>query len=201
MWAVFILFFRLCLMGSLNYLRSYNIFLLIVFAWVPIRFLMNPIHKFGASAGGSGVSGIAPYFGYAAAGFTIIVMGAILNSRVKVVSFLRWNFIFVMLVGIFLSACAFIPGTAPMLAAMGSFRAGNLGDGIQRLVQLPGYGLFLTEVALCPALFKLKRSHCVVVFLLGLFMMIIGGNRSAMAALFISVPVTLFCAAKAMPCS
>lgn len=193
MWMALILFFRLCLTGSLRYVRSYNLFLLICFAWVPIRFLMNPVHKFGSTVeGGSGVSGAAPYFSYVLTALLLIVLGAILNSREKVFLYLRWSLTIVLIVGIGLFICAFIPATGPLLAAMGSFQAGSMGDGIQRLVQLPGYGLFLVEAALCPDLFRLSRKQSAVIFILGMAMMIIGGNRSAVAAACLAVPVILF---------
>jgi multisubunit Na+/H+ antiporter MnhC subunit len=190
-WMVGVLFFRLCLKGYLPYRRSYNWFLLLIFAWVPIRFLMNPVYKLGGTAGGSGVSGALPYFNYCLAGAMLVVVGAILTDRQKIISFLRWCFVVVLLVGIVFTICAFIPATAPYLVYMGSFNAGNISDGIQRLVQLPGYGLFLVEVALCPALFRLRGWTPAFVFVAGFFMIVVGGNRSAVAAAIIVIPVIL----------
>jgi len=51
--------------------------------------------------------------------------------------------------------------------------------------------LFLVEAALCPALFRLKGWQCAFIFVLGTFMMVIGGNRSALAAAVIVVPLIL----------
>ena len=191
-WMCGVLFFRLCLKGYLPYRKSYNWFLLIVFSWVVVRFLMNPVTKLGGTAGGTGVSGALPYFNYAWAAVMLVAVGAILTDRQKIISFLRWCFVVVLIVGIALSICAFIPATAPVLVALGSFNAGKMGDGIQRLVQLPGYGLFLVEVSLCPALFRLKGWQCVLIFVAGFFMIIVGGNRSAVAAAIIVIPVVLF---------
>jgi len=192
-WILLILLFRLCLTGYIRYIKSYNLFLLLTFAWVPIRFLMNPVHKLGASVeGGSGVSGAVPYFMYFFAGFLMVVLGAVLNTRESVMSFMRWSLIIVFGVGLLLLFCAFNPWTEPYLVAMGSFAAGNMGDGIQRLVQLPGYGIFLMEAAVCPNLFNLKKRTSVLLFVLGSAMVILGGNRSAVAAAIAAVPVILF---------
>ncbi|MEI9998376.1 MAG: hypothetical protein WDO13_04030 [Verrucomicrobiota bacterium] len=126
-----LLFFRFCLRGTVLYVRSFNPFLLIVFAWVPIRFLMNPIYKFGASVeGGSGVSGMTPYFNYVVAGFSLVFIGAILTSRAKVLSFMRWSLLTAVLVGIFLSVCAFIPSSTFLLNAMGIWNAGEMAHGV-----------------------------------------------------------------------
>jgi O-antigen ligase len=105
--------------------------------------------------------------------------------------FMRWCFIVCFLSGLVLSTCAFIPATGPYLVSMGAYYAGNMGDGILRLVELPGYGLFLVEVSVCPALFRLKFWQSSIVFTLGMFMIILGGNRSALAGAFIAVPVML----------
>ncbi len=191
-WMTIVLFLRLTVQGYISYRQSFNWPLTIAFGWVIIRFMMNPVTKLGATAGGSGVSGALPYFNYVFAMFLMIVLGAVLNDRPKIMYFMRWCYRVVLWSGLALTICAFIPGTAPYLAAMGSFAAGSIGDGIQRLVQLPGYGLFLLEVALCPALFHLKPWKCAVIFSLGLSMMIIGGNRSAVAGAFIVIPVMLF---------
>jgi O-antigen ligase len=153
--------------------------------------MMNPIHKLGSGAGGSGVSGAAPYFMYVVAAVTVVVLGGILNTREKLVFFMRWSFRFALLVGIGFSVFAFIPATGPFFVSMGSFAAGNMGDGIQRFVQLPGYGLFVIQAALCPDLFRLTRTQSVVVFSLGMTMMVLGGNRSAVAAALIAIPVIL----------
>jgi O-antigen ligase len=191
-WIMVVLLFRLCLTGSIRYIKSYNLFLLITFAWVPVRFLMNPVHKLGASvAGGNGVSGALPYFEYILAGFLLLTVGGVLNTRENIMSFMRWSLAIVFITGMGLLYCAFNIWTAPYLLAMGSFSAGNMGDGIQRLVQLPGYGIFLMEAALCPGLFLLKKRYSVVLFALGSVMVIVGGNRSAIAAAIAAVPVIL----------
>jgi len=190
-WMSGVLFFRLCVQGYISYRQSFNWFLLITFAWVPIRFMMNPITKLGSTAGGTGVSGALPYFGYAMAAAMLIFLGAVLNERSKITYFMRWCHVIVLLGGIALTICAFIPATGPYLVRMGSFAAGDISDGIQRLVQLPGYGLFLVEVALCPALFRLKLWQCAIVFALGMLMIVLGGNRSAIAAAVIAIPVIL----------
>jgi O-antigen ligase len=190
-WATLILFLRMCLSGTIRYVRSYNIYVLLCFAWVPIRFLMNPIQRLGAGVeGGSGVSGAMPYFGYIIAAFTIVVLGAVLSSREKVVRFMNWCFWICLFVGLGLTICAFIPATGPFLGEMGMFAAGDIGDGVQRLVVLPGYGFFLFQASLCPNLFRLNRFQSAVVFFLGLGMMILGGNRSAIASAVIAVPLT-----------
>jgi hypothetical protein len=192
-WAALLLFFRMCLTGTLQYTKSYNALFLICLAWVPIRFIMNPVHKLGAGvAGGSGVSGATPYFLYVVAAATLILLGAILNTRERVVQYMLWCYRFCFLIGIALIICAFTPSTEPFLASMGMYVSASLNDGIQRLVVLPGYGLILFEVSLCPNLFRLSRFQSVLVFTLGFAMMIVGGNRSAMAAAIIAVPVTLF---------
>jgi O-antigen ligase len=191
-WMGAVLFFRLCVQGYISYRQSFNWYLVIVFAWVPIRFMMNPVTKLGATAGGSGVSGALPYFNYVFAAAVLIFCGAVLTDRNRVTYFMRWCNVIVLLSGLALTICAFIPATAPYLIAMGSFSAGAISDGIQRLVQLPGYGLYLVEAALCPALCRLKFWQSCVLFVLGFFMIVLGGNRSAVAAAIIVIPVILF---------
>jgi hypothetical protein len=191
-WMGGVLFFRLCVQGYISYRQSFTWFLIIVFAWVPIRFMMNPVTKLGATAGGTGVSGALPYFTYVFAAAVLLFLGAVLTDRNKVTYFMRWCNVIVLISGLALTACAFIPATAPYLIAMGSFSAGEIGDGIQRLVQLPGYGLYLVEAALCPALCRLKPWQACAFFILGFFMIVLGGNRSAVAAAIIVIPVILF---------
>jgi len=191
-WMAVTLLFRLCVQGYISYLQSFSWYLLIVFAWVPVRFLMNPVTKLGATAGGSGVSGAMPYFGYVLAASVLVFVGAVLTDRNKIAYFMRWCFVVMFISGVVLTVCAFIPATGPYLVYMGSFAAGDIGDGIQRLVQLPGYGLFIAEASLCPALFRMKLWQRVLTFGLGFGMMVLGGNRSNIGALFIVVPVILF---------
>lgn len=188
-WFGVVTFFRLCVTKRLDYVPSCNLFILLCFMWVPIRFLMNPVHKLGGFAGGEGISGANAYFTYVLAAVLVMAMGCVLNSRSKIFSFMRWSLVVVLIVGIILFICAFIPATGPFLAALGMFSAGYISDGIQRLVVLPGFGLFLVEAALCRNLFRLSRSQCIFIFLLGLAMMIVGGNRSAIAAVIIAIPV------------
>jgi O-antigen ligase len=106
--------------------------------------------------------------------------------------YMWWCFIVVLVSGSLLAVCAFIPGMAPVLIKMGAYPAGDIGDGIQRYVELPGYGLFVFEVSLCPALFRLKRWQSVLLFVLGFGMIMLGGNRSALAGAIIVAPVMLF---------
>jgi O-antigen ligase len=191
-WMAAVLFFRLCVQGYVSYRQSFTWYLIIVFAWVPIRFMMNPVTKLGATAGGTGVSGALPYFNYVFALSVLIFLGAVLTDRNRVTYFMRWCNVIVLLSGVALTICAFIPATAPYLVAMGSFSAGAITDGVQRLVQLPGYGLYLVEASLCPALCRLKGWQCCVLFVLGFFMIVLGGNRSAIAAAVVVIPVVLF---------
>ena len=191
-WISGILFFRLCQSGTLRYIKSFNLFFLIVFAWVPIRFLMNPVHKLGASVeGGSGVSGAAPYFYYVIAVGILVVFGAILHTREKIVSYMIWSFRFSLIIGVSFLICAFIPATGPFLYSWGIFAAGNLSDGILRIVQLPGYGYFLVQAAMCPTLFRLTKWQCLILLVLGSAMIVVGGNRSTVASLLVATPVLL----------
>ena len=191
-WVALTLFFRLCLLGTIRYVRSFNLLFLLCFAWVPIRFLMNPVYKLGAGVeGGSGVSGATPYFMYAIAAALLVLMGGILNSRERLVSFLRWSYGLVLVIGITFFICAFIPATAPYLYSLGVFAAGNMGDGILRLVQLPAYGFFLIQAALCPDLFRLKKIHSLLLLVAGSAMLVVGGNRSTIIAALFAIPVIL----------
>jgi O-antigen ligase len=153
---------------------------------------MNPIHKLGTTAGGSGISGAMPYFLYVLAGFLLIFLGACLTDREKVLQYLRWCFGIVFIVGVSLLICAFTPATKPFLLSMGFFAAGDIGDGVQRIVTLPGYGLFIVEASLCPNLFRLKWWQCLLLFSLGLAMIVVGGNRGALAAVPVAIVVVLF---------
>lgn len=191
-WMCFILFFRLCLSGTLPYVKSFNLFFLVVFFWVVIRFVMNPVRKLGGGVeGGAGVSGATPYANYVIAAGILIAMGAILNSREKVLHYMMWCFRLVFVIGVGFLICAFIPSTAGFLYRWGVFAAGNMGDGILRLVQLPAYGFFFIQCALCPHLFKLNRIWCWALVGLGVAMMIVGGNRSTILAAVVSIPVIL----------
>jgi O-antigen ligase len=190
-WMSGVLFFRWCQNGTITYLRSFNLLFLICFAWVPIRFAMNPVQKFGASAGGSGVSGMTPYLFYGVAAFLIVFIGAILNNREKVFSYIRWTFLFVLFLGVAFLTCAFIPATAPYLYSWGVFAAGGMGDNIIRIVQLPAYGFFLVQAAFCPNLFRLRGWVPALLICLGLFMIVIGGNRSAVFSTIVAIPPIL----------
>ena len=187
-WMTCILFFRLCLRGYLPYRRSFPWLALIIFAWVPIRFLMSPVHKLGARAGGVGVSGAMPYFLYLLAPFVLVLLGAVLKDRSEVLSFLRWAMRFSFIIGNVLLACVFIPATAPFLSTF-LYTPGEITEGIQRIVVLPAYGLFLLQAALCPALFRLKPLESILLLVNGLAMIVVGGNRSALATAVLAVPV------------
>ncbi len=193
-WAGVAIFFKTCMTKTIDYVPSCNVFIALCFVWVPVRFLMNPVHKLGGSVmGGEGVSGANAYFLYFLAGVLVIMLGAILNSRKKLMNFMMWHFRLGLCFGCVLTVCAFFPVTmGPILARWGMFAAGNLTDGILRLVILPGFGLQLVQIAFCPMLFHLKRYQSFFVFWAGLGMIIIGGNRSAVAALVLAVPITLF---------
>jgi hypothetical protein len=191
-WMGAVLFFRWCQSGTISYVRSFNLLFLICFAWVPIRFALNPVDKLGGSvAGGSGVSGATPYFLYVVAAILIIFVGAVLNTRQRVVAYIRWCYACVLVVGLAFFICAFIPATAPFLYAWGVFAAGSMGDGIIRIVQLPAYGFFLMQVALCPTLFRLRRWVPTMLLLLGMAMIMVGGNRSTVATAFLALPPIL----------
>ena len=191
-WMGLVLFFRLCLTGTVPYVRSFNLLFMIAFAWVPIRFFMNPIYKLGASVeGGSGVSGATPYAMYAIAAVVLLVMGFILTTRETMVAFLRWSFVSVLVVGIGFTICAFIPATGPWLYSMGIFPAGEIAPGILRLVQIPAYGLFILQAALCPNLFRLKARHSLILVAMGLFMLILGGNRGTVIQALVALPIIL----------
>ena len=190
-WMGGVLFLRLCVKGYLNYAQSFDWFCLIPFFWVPIRYMMHPATQLGSTSGGSGVSGLAPYFGYMLVPVYLVITGALLPTRTKLVSFLRWCFVVVLFGGTFLLICAFIPATAPFLGAMGMFSAGDISDNVQRIVVLPGYGLQLTICALCPTLYRLRNWQAPLVFILGIAMILVGGNRSALSAVFFAVPIAL----------
>lgn len=143
--------------------------------------------------GGEGVSGANAYFLYFLAGVLVLTVGAILNSKKKLFAFARWSFRMSLFFGAALSVCAFFPVTmGPILARWGMFAAGNLTDNILRLVLLPGYGLQLVLVAFCPAMVQLKRYQAFFIFWAGLAMIILGGNRSAVAAMVLAIPIILF---------
>lgn len=191
-WITVVLFFRICLKGTLSYMRSFTLYLLVVFAWVPIRFLMNPVHKFGGSVeGGSGVSGISPYFYYVVAAGTLVILGAILNTREKILSYMIWCLRMVFFVGMGFLICAFIPSTAPFFYTWGVFAAGGMGDNLIRFVQLPLYGFFLVQAAMCPNLFRLTWKQSAMLLVLGLAMMVVGGNRQTIAGAVLALPVLL----------
>lgn len=193
MWIGCILFFRICVSQKLKYVPSCNLFLLLCFLWVPIRFMLNPIHKLGGSVlGGHGVSGANAYFLYVVAGALLVSLGAILNTREKLINYMRWAFRWCFFYGIALLICACIPATWPILISLGMYAAGTMTEGIMRLVVLPGYGLYLVSAAICPTLFRLTTTQAIFVFLLGLTMIIVGGNRSTMAAAMIMIPFIFF---------
>jgi hypothetical protein len=192
-WIVVILFFRLCLMGSLRYVPSFNWLFLACFAWVPVRYLITPTHGLGGlMAGGSGISGLNAYFLYAFAGIALITVGAALPTRQDIIALFRWSMIQCLILGGILCACAFIPATTPYLDAMGMFQAGDIGDGVQRIVILPGFGYMLCCTSLFPQMFRLSRTQAFGCFCLGFAMMIIGGNRLSMTGFLIFLPLALW---------
>jgi hypothetical protein len=191
LWIGAVLFFRLCKKGSIAYVRSFDWIPLLILSWVFIRFSMNPVMTLGATIGGSGVSGAMPYFLTALDVVIFVFTGAVLSTRERLMQFMRLQFWVVTSIGCFLGICAFIPATGPVLHALGFFNAGDLGDGIQRIVLLPGYGVFMLQAALCPACFRLRRAWVPVIIILALAFMVIGGNRSGIMSACFAVPVAL----------
>ena len=94
-WFYVFLFFRFCLTKTLNYVPSTTLFMAICFLWVPVRFLLNPVHQLGAGVvGGHGISGANAYALYALAGMIIVSLGAIINTRYRVIQYMYWQSIF-----------------------------------------------------------------------------------------------------------
>jgi hypothetical protein len=192
LWFLVLAFFRSCMQKSIRASPSCNLFIALTFLWVPIRFLLNPVHKFGGGvAGGSGSTGANAYFLYLFAGLSVVIIGTIIDDREKACSTMRWMLRFAIIFGVALSMCAFIPATQYFLIANGIFDAGDLAPGIFRIVNLGGYGIFLVAAALCPALFRLNKFEVIVVFVLGCGMMLLGGDRGAILQFIIMVPVIL----------
>jgi hypothetical protein len=191
MFCLLTVFFKVCRTRQLDYVRSFNYLFLGCFLWVPIRFLMNPIHKLGVSVmGGSGVSGMAPYFGYALAGLLMVLLGGILYTKERIYQAMTWSVRICFAIGVILLICAFHPSWAPYLNMLGIFTAGDL-NGILRIPSLPSPGEFLIGAALCPAFFRFKIFHVVPLIILGVAMEVAGANRSTAVATMILVPTIL----------
>lgn len=191
-WMVIVLFFRLCVQGYVNYVPSFTWLGVILFMWVPIRFLMSPVQKVGGIIGGSGTSGAMPYFLYAFAGLLFVLIGAVITSRKEAFHFLRWCLVVATGMGAALLACAFIPATHPYLSSLGFFTAGDISEGVQRIVVLPSFGIMLTQAALCPAVFRLPGYARLIALGLGAAMVIVGGNRVGIMSYVILFPVAFF---------
>jgi hypothetical protein len=192
LWFLFLAFFRSCVQKSIRASPSCNLFIALTFLWVPVRFLLNPVHKFGGGVvGGSGSTGANAYFLYLFAGLFVVIIGTIIDDREKALGTMRWLLRFAVIFGIGLSICAFIPVTQYFLIAHGIFDAGELAPGVFRIVNLGGYGVFLVGAAFCPALFRLNTFEAIVLFALGCGMIALGGDRGSVLQFIIMLPVIL----------
>jgi len=190
MWFVVAIFFRVCVTKSLSYIPSCNKLLFLCFLWVPIRFMINPVHKLGGSVlGGKGVSGANAYFLYALAGVIVITLGCILNTREKVLSTLRSAFRVAWVLGSILIVCAFIPSTQAGLNMIGitAYSSGSF----LRIIAFPVFGMLLVGAALCRNLFRIHFLTAAVVFTLGMGMIILSGDRGGAVAVLLFAPVVL----------
>src|SRR5262249_16029894 len=151
----------------------------------------NPVHHLGSTVmGGKGVSGANAYFLYALAGVIVITLGCILNNREKIVATLRAAFRVSMILGPILIVCAFIPASQIFLNVIGITAYPS--DGYVRVVAFPMFGILLIGASLRRNLFRIHFLAATVVFLLGLIMIILSGDRGGAVAALLFIPMILF---------
>ncbi len=184
---------RVAMTRSLRYVPSITPVLLLCFLWVPVRYAINPVHKLGAQiSGGSGVSGLSGYFIYISTLALITLAGLVINSREKVVMTMIWSRRICWWLSVLCIIAAVSPTGFYIYLWLGGFNAGAISGQVERIVLLPGFGLFLLGASLSPRLFRRGEIRSTLLFFYSLGTIVLGGNRSGfIAAVVMVLPLML----------
>jgi O-antigen ligase len=161
------------------------------FGWVAFRYLLKPVMP-NLSGFGSSITGFRSYLSYAICFGVVMGLPFFIKTREDVLKLFRW------MAGI---SCVFIIILIPMVfsksvsAALLLHRFGVttffFDNGWLRVLALPGFGLTLLTLTLCPNLLPISTILRRCLFFLGLAAIVMGGTRSS-AAMAVVIVLLVF---------
>ena len=162
--------------------------ILILFGWVLIRYLMNPVKPNVGVSLGENVTGFRSYFNYGICGLLALTLGYFVRTREQVVKLIKWcgN---LSLFFIFLLLAVMASGSLALAQALTNFGlfVGFFDTGLMRFVVLPGFGSTLLILSFLPKLTRQSTSLRIFYFTIGVIAIFMGGGRSSLACLFMIV--------------
>jgi len=164
----------------------------IFFAWVFLRYCMNPsipnMMGFGRS-----VTGFRSWLNYSLCFGVLFFLGRFVANRQGLFKLARWLAVVSIFFSVVLLVAAFSKSfsAALVLTYLGMYVT-TFDNGFLRFVVLPGFGLSLLSFAMLPDLLKLKPLARSALVIIGICAIIVGGNRSSLGgAAIISLVILL----------
>ena len=168
--------------------RCYNVAILMLFGWVLLRYLMNPVKPNIGMSIGTNVTGFRAFFNYGLCALFMVSLGFFIQTREQAVRLVRWVGILSALFTFVLMGAAMSGSlsVAQFLSMFGIF-VGFFDTGFMRLVVLPLLGC--TVIALCflPNVFVVRPMTRRLLLVLGAASIFLGGSRAGMIGAFATV--------------
>jgi hypothetical protein len=168
--------------GKFHYRFAANFAVGLFFAWVMLRYCMNPVKPGIAVGTGSAITGFRAYFNYGICLVLILTFPLFIRTRDDALSLLRWLGVISLVF-----ALLFIPLTLTKSLKLARALT-NLGltpmffdNGWLRFVSLPGFGLILLTLCLLPNVMPLRQWQRILVLIISFLAIVMGGNRSSLA--------------------
>ena len=182
-----------------KYRHCFTVGFIVFFAWVALRFCMNPVIP-NVRGFGTNVSGFRAYMDYGISFILVALLPFIVTNREDALRLVRWlgglSVFFILGLTPFIFTKSFMVST--WLARFG-IPPMMFDNGWLRFVALPTFGLILILLSMLPELgFARRRRYRALLTGLGIMAIIFGGNRSSMAMAFAMVCVVLFLRRRAL---
>lgn len=157
----------------------------VFFAWVALRYAMNPALPNIAGIG-SDVTGFRSYLHYGTSFILMLGMPWFLSDRSAIERFLRWCGILSLVFSILFILLSFTRsmGVVLLLNQLGMF-VSTFDNGMLRFVTLPAFGLMLISLSLIPGIIDLSATQRKLYLAVGLLAVIWGGSRSGFLMLYV----------------
>jgi O-antigen ligase len=169
------------------YKHCFTVWFALFFAWVVLRYCMNPVMP-NISGFGQNVTGFRAYLNYGVCFGLVLLLPLFLTSHEDVLRLLRWMTGISIFFILFLTPFIF---TKSLNAAMWLNRFGLyvtfFDNGWLRLIVLPHFGMLLVMFSSLPGIMPVSLRLRVILLALGAIAIVMGGNRSTLLMTFISV--------------
>jgi O-antigen ligase len=147
--------------------------------WVLMRYCVDPVLP-NATGFGENVTGFRPYLNYGIDLFLILFLCAVLRRREDFLLLIHWLVFFSFFFIVLLTPLIFTKSVAVanFLTRSGMFVT-VFDNGWLRFVSLPFFGCVLLAVALFPNLYFIRRFSRNAAVIVGIMVIVMGGNRSS----------------------